>query len=104
WRRPLRGSFPPSSGGLRRGGRRPRMTVEPMSAPIARATIAAGGEGGMRGPSGDNCQPWRFRWDGAVLDVIFVPERAASFYDVRNVASWISLGAVIVKISVAQSQ
>jgi len=80
------------------------MTVEPMSAPIARETIAAVVEAGMRGPSGDNCQPWRFRWDGAVLDVIFVPERAASFYDVRNVASWISLGAVIVNMSLAAAR
>ena len=42
-------------------------------------------------PSGDNCQPWRFHWDGRRLRVSFLAERAESFYDVQNTASWISL-------------
>ena len=52
-------------------------------------------------PSGDNCQPWRFHWDGEYLRVLFVPERAESFYDVLNAASWISLGAVLENLELA---
>src|SRR5438874_6005495 len=52
-------------------------------------------------PSGDNCQPWRFHWDGRRLRVSFLAERAESFYDVQNTASWISLGAVLENMQIA---
>ena len=58
----------------------------------------------MLAPSGDNCQPWRFRWDGEALRVVFLPERAESLYDVRFAASWISLGAVLTNMAVASRQ
>jgi hypothetical protein len=35
------------------------------------------------------------------LRIVFVPERADSFYDVRHAASWISLGALLVNLEVA---
>lgn len=56
---------------------------------------------GARAPSGDNTQPWRFRWNGSALYVLFVPERAESLYEVRWAASWISLGAVLVNMELA---
>lgn len=64
-------------------------------------TIASVVQAGLRAPSGDNCQPWRFRLIGDRLRVLFVPERADSFYDVRHAASWISLGALLVNLDIA---
>jgi nitroreductase len=55
-------------------------------------------------PSGDNCQPWQFVWNGSVLEIQFIPERAASLYDVQHSASWIALGAVLTNLRVAARQ
>ncbi len=63
--------------------------------------MAAIVDAGIRAPSGDNCQPWRFSWDGERLRIIFVSERAESFYDVREAASWVSLGTVLTNMTVA---
>lgn len=54
-------------------------------------------------PSTDNCQPWRFAWDGAALDVFLDHERAESAIDVRNTATWMSLGAALLNIRLAAS-
>jgi hypothetical protein len=67
---------------------------------VVSATVLAG----IRAPSGDNCQPWRFRWDGECLRILFLPERAESLYDIRSTASWISLGAVIANVTLAAAQ
>ena len=49
---------------------------------------------GLLAPSGDNCQPWRFVWDGRQLEIHFLPERAESLYDVNHSASaaWRDVG------------
>jgi nitroreductase len=52
-------------------------------------------------PSGDNCQPWRFRWSGSTLEIIFLKERAEAFIDVHHTASWIALGTTAENIAVA---
>jgi nitroreductase len=65
------------------------------------AAVRAIVQAGVLAPSGDNCQPWRFHWDGAWLRVRFVRERAESFYDVENAASWVSLGAVLCNMRIA---
>jgi nitroreductase len=49
-------------------------------------------------PSGDNAQPWRFRWDSSVLEVYLDDARAGSFFDVDHVASLISIGAVVANV------
>jgi len=69
----------------------------PLPPPILSALVRAA----AHAPSGDNCQPWRFHSDGRCLRVRFVPERAESFYDVGNRASWISLGAVLENLEIA---
>jgi len=56
---------------------------------------------GLLAPSGDNCQPWRFSWNGHQLDVQWDRERAESFYDVRHIASWIALGATLANMELA---
>jgi hypothetical protein len=50
----------------------------------------------VRAPSGDNCQPWRFRFDGED-SVMITPnlERAKSFFDYENRATALSIGASI---------
>jgi hypothetical protein len=68
---------------------RPDTPVVPLT------SISALVEAAASAPSGDNCQPWRFRWDGRALQIVFDPERAESFYDIRHVASWVSLGALL---------
>ena len=50
----------------------------------------------IRAPSGDNCQPWRFRFDGD--DTVRIApdlERAKSFFDYENRATALSIGASI---------
>lgn len=64
-------------------------------APLDRSTVAQIVRAGLLAPSGDNCQPWRFVWNGRGLDLILVYERAESLYDVQHTASWIALGATI---------
>lgn len=50
----------------------------------------------VRAPSGDNCQPWQFQFDGE-QSVIITPnlERAKSFFDYENRATALSMGASI---------
>lgn len=55
----------------------------------------------LQAPSGDNCQPWRFVWDGRQLAVQFVGARAESLYDVDHAASWIALGAALTNMHIA---
>ena len=50
-------------------------------------------EAALLAPSGDNCQPWRFGWDGRQLEIRFLADRAASLYDANCAASWVALGA-----------
>ena len=66
--------------------------------------ISAVVEAAIQAPSGDNCQPWRFRWDGEHLRILFLAERAESLYDIRSMASWISLGAVITNLTLSAAQ
>jgi hypothetical protein len=50
----------------------------------------------IRAPSGDNCQPWRFRFDGEHSAVITANlNRAKSFFDFANRATALSIGAAV---------
>ncbi len=66
--------------------------------------ISAVVEAAIQAPSGDNCQPWCFQWDGDHLRILFLPDRAESLYDIQSLASWISLGAVITNMRLAATQ
>jgi nitroreductase len=61
------------------------------------ALVAAG----IQAPSGDNSQPWQFRWRGAGLEIAVDAARAHTFFDVDGVASLISVGAVVANIELA---
>lgn len=54
-----------------------------------------------RAPSGDNCQPWRFRWDGAALTIQHDAARARHAIDYHDHGSHLTLGCVLESIAVA---
>jgi molybdopterin/thiamine biosynthesis adenylyltransferase/nitroreductase len=47
----------------------------------------------LRAPSGDNCQPWRFAAQGNTIRLLLDPAADDSFFNVAQIASWISCGA-----------
>jgi hypothetical protein len=50
----------------------------------------------VRAPSGDNCQPWCFQFEGdRRICIHFLPERAKSFFDYGHGATSLSVGAAI---------
>jgi hypothetical protein len=58
-------------------------------------------EAAVRAPSGDNCQPWQFHFDGEHRLIIeFLPERAKSFFDFSYCGTLISVGAIIENIRI----
>jgi hypothetical protein len=48
-------------------------------------------EAGTWAPSGDNCQPWRFKWDGKKLCLFNVPERAFRLLENWRLVSFLNL-------------
>jgi len=58
-------------------------------------------EAGIRAPSGDNCQPWKFSVDdNDRLLVAIRPDRAKSFFDADHRATFLSIGAVLENVRV----
>jgi len=56
---------------------------------------------GTRAPSGDNCQPWRFKLQENRIDLFNVPERDNSLYNFRQRASLVALGACLENMLIA---
>jgi len=54
-------------------------------------------------PSGGNCQPWHFRWDGEQLWVRHDPVRSRVLFDARRHGSLIALGAALENLVIASS-
>ena len=50
-------------------------------------------------PSGGNCQPWRFSWDGRRLRLAHDAERSRSFLDFDGLASWLAFGAAVENVA-----
>lgn len=61
-------------------------------------------EAGIKAPSGDNCQPWKFQVDGNRIDLFNVPERDTSLYNYKQRASLVSHGACIENMLIAASK
>ena len=72
-----------------------------MTSRLETAHVTAVVKAALQAPSGDNCQPWRFAWDGQRLHIRFDEARAASLYDVNHAASWIALGAALTNLHIA---
>lgn len=58
-------------------------------------------EAGVQAPSGDNAQPWKFSLDKNHIHVLVDRDRDRSFFNVDQVASVISCGAVVENIRIA---
>lgn len=56
---------------------------------------------GTWAPSADNCQPWKFSWDGNTLSLLKDPDRTGFFYDINQESTFITFGAVIENIRIA---
>jgi molybdopterin/thiamine biosynthesis adenylyltransferase len=56
---------------------------------------------GIQAPSGDNAQPWRLSWQGDSIEVDVDPEADRSFFNVHQIASKISCGAVLENMRIA---
>lgn len=76
----------------------PSAPTSPIESPIQRIVEAA-----LTAPSGDNCQPWRFHWDGTELKITLDEIRAKHDLNRANHASLLSLGCVLESISIAAS-
>ncbi|MCM2322341.1 MAG: nitroreductase [Oligoflexia bacterium] len=57
-------------------------------------------ETAVTAPSGDNCQPWRFRLAGEELQLFNQPERDTSVYNREQRASHIAHGALLENLSI----
>ena len=58
---------------------------------------------GIQAPSGDNCQPWKFDVHENRIDLFLDPHKDESFFNVNQIASLISCGAVVENIKIAAS-
>lgn len=61
-------------------------------------------DAGIQAPSGDNAQPWKFTADSESLTINLDPDADSSFFNVKQIASMISCGAVMENIKIAASQ
>ncbi len=52
-------------------------------------------------PSGGNCQPWRFSWDGKRLRLVHDVARSRSLLDYHDLASWLAFGAAAENVALA---
>lgn len=75
---------------------------KPMPEDIFRFLINAG----IQAPSGDNAQPWKFSIKEAdnKLLVLLDPDADPSFFNVNQIASMISCGAVIENVRIASNE
>jgi molybdopterin/thiamine biosynthesis adenylyltransferase len=54
-------------------------------------------------PSGGNCQPWRFSWDGRKLVCRLDETRSRSFVNYDHLASYVAIGAAVHNIALASA-
>ncbi|MGD8241945.1 MAG: ThiF family adenylyltransferase, partial [Desulfobacterales bacterium] len=71
-----------------------------LSGPIADYILQAA----IRAPSGDNCQPWRFRVDQNRISLHLRPEVDRSLFNVDQYASLIACGAAVENMRLAASR
>jgi sulfur-carrier protein adenylyltransferase/sulfurtransferase len=65
-----------------------------------RAIVAAA----LSAPSGDNCQPWRFAWDGEVLAIAHDAGRGVHPINRANLASLLALGCAVEAAALAATR
>jgi tRNA A37 threonylcarbamoyladenosine dehydratase len=89
---------PPAPAGVAAEARQP-LAVPPLSpaSKVGREEIRALVAYASLAPSGGNCQPWRFRWDGQSLHCLVDQQRAV--FDAN--ASYLAVGAAIENVVLA---
>ncbi len=55
-------------------------------------------------PSGGNCQPWRWAWNGSRLRGVHDLERSRSFLDYQHRATYLAFGAAIENLALAAGE
>jgi hypothetical protein len=70
---------------------------------IYEATVRAIIEQAMTAPSGDNCQPWTWVWDGQVLFISHSSERGRHSINLNNSASLLSFGCLLEALEIAST-
>lgn len=60
-------------------------------------------DAGIRAPSGENCQPWRFEISGNEILLFNLPERDSSLYGWGQRSSYLAHGALLENMSIAAS-
>lgn len=60
-------------------------------------------DAGIRAPSGENCQPWRFEISGNDILVFNLPERDSSLYGWGQRSSYLAHGALLENMGIAAS-
>ncbi len=73
----------------------------PMSPILSEPVVDYLLEAGVQAPSGDNAQPWFFSVSKETIGIFIDPERDRSFFNVDQIASVISAGAVAENIRIA---
>ncbi len=68
---------------------------------ISEANLRSIIQAGIQAPSGDNAQPWKFAWQGNTIDLSLDRDADHSFFNVRQVASILSCGAVLENMCIA---
>jgi len=76
-------------------GQEERPSCEQIRALVAYASVA---------PSGGNCQPWKFIWDGTQLLCFHDVKRSLSFLDYEHRASYLALGAAVENLTLAANK
>ena len=71
-----------------------------LSGPVADYILQAA----IRAPSGDNCQPWRFRVNQNRVSLFLQPEVDRSLFNVEQYASLIACGAAVENMRLAASR
>lgn len=78
--------------------------IEPGTTPLSHTATSFLIQAGIQAPSGDNCQPWRFKSSLNTIDVLLDRSSDNSFFNVAQIASMISCGAVIENIKIAATK
>lgn len=74
-----------------------------MTTSIPRKIIQKILEAGVRAPSGENCQPWRFEVYDNKIDIFNIPEKDLSLYNFRQRGSLIAHGALLENVAIASA-
>jgi len=59
---------------------------------------------GIQAPSGDNAQPWTFTSNGDRIELYLDPQADSSFFNIQQIASIISCGAVVENMVIAATK